>query len=83
MNIGTLVISATANPKPGKLPYFGLVISPVTSGVHLSQTITWTQSGKRYSLLSNHVTLAASLKKGTIKGTLLPGNTKATGTFSC
>jgi hypothetical protein len=83
VNIGTLAISKTANAKPGKLPYFGVVITPGDSGVHLSQAVSWISGGKRYSVLSNRVTLAASLKKGTFKGTLLPGGGKVEGTFNC
>jgi hypothetical protein len=83
VNIGTLAISATANSKPGKLPYFGLVIAPGDSGVHLSQAVSWVSGGKRYSVLSNQVTLAASRKKGSFTGKLLPGGSTVKGTFSC
>jgi hypothetical protein len=83
LNIGTIVINPVANAKPGKLPYFGMTVTPGDSGVHLSQALSWVSSGKRYSVYANSVTLKTGLKKGSFNGHALPGGGKVTGTFTC
>jgi hypothetical protein len=83
VNIGTIVISAVANAKPGSAPYFGLTVTPATSGVHVGQTLSWISGGKRYGVVSDRIKLKGGLKSGSFTGTALPGGGKVTGTFSC
>jgi hypothetical protein len=82
VNIGTLVVNAVANAKPGPSSYFGLTLTPATSGTHLKQTLVWTSGGKRYSVLNNSVTLKEGLRSGSFSGLSLTGQ-KVTGTFTC
>jgi hypothetical protein len=83
VNIGTVVTDPVANAKPAKVPYFGLTVAPGVSGVHIGQAITWVSGGKRYSVFNNTATLAKGFKTGSFKGTLYPGGSKVSGTFSC
>jgi hypothetical protein len=82
VNIGTIMNSKVANAKPGPLPYFGIALTPVGTGVHLRQALTWIAGGKRYSVLGNQITLKKDLMSGTFKGRALGGQ-KVTGTFTC
>jgi hypothetical protein len=82
VNIGTLLIHRVAGAKPGPSAYFGVTITPPTTGTHLKQSLTWTSGGKAYSVLGNQVTLAAGRTHGRFSGRSLGGQ-KVTGTFSC
>jgi hypothetical protein len=82
VNIGTLLVHRVAGAKPGPSSYFGLTLTPPTTGTHLKQTLVWTTGGKAYSVLGNQVTLKVGRKGGTFIGKSLNGK-KVTGTFSC
>ncbi len=40
INIGTIVINPVANAKPATVPYFGMAVTPASTGVHLGQAIS-------------------------------------------
>jgi hypothetical protein len=83
INIGTIVINPVANAKPASVPYFGMAVTPASSGVHLGQTLSWVSGGKRYGVMASTIKLKAGFKSGTFSGTALPGGAKVKGTFTC
>jgi hypothetical protein len=83
LNIGTIVINNVANSKPGPLPYFGIVVTPADTGVHLQQVLSWVSGGKRTSVANNRIALKKGVKSGSFSGTSVPGGKKVSGTFSC
>jgi hypothetical protein len=82
VNIGTVVNNKLANAKPGPLPYFNIALTPATTGVHLTQGLTWIFGGKRYSPISNKITIDQGLKSGSFTGKSI-GGAKVKGTFTC
>jgi hypothetical protein len=82
INIGTLVTNSVAGAKPGPTTYFGVTVTPPSKGVHLKQALGWTSGGKRYSVLSNQITVKAGLKSGSFTGVAI-GGAKVSGSFSC
>jgi hypothetical protein len=82
VNIGTLVVHRTATASPGPTAYFGITLTPASTGVHLTQALSWTFGGKAYSVLANRITVNKGFRGGSFTGKSLTGQ-KITGTFTC
>lgn len=82
VNIGTVVNNKLPTAKPGPLPYFNIALTPASTGVHLTQGLTWISGGKRYSPISNRITIDQGLKSGSFTGKAI-GGAKVKGTFTC
>jgi hypothetical protein len=82
VNIGTVVNNKLATAKPGPLPYFNISLTPASTGVHLTQGLTWIVGGKRYAPIGNKITINQGLKSGYFSGRAV-GGAKITGTFIC
>jgi hypothetical protein len=82
VNIGTVVNNKVATAKPGPLPYFNISLTPASTGVHLTQGLTWIVGGKRYAPIGNKITINQGLKSGYFSGRAV-GGAKITGTFIC
>jgi hypothetical protein len=82
VNIGTVVNNKLATAKPGPLPYFNIALTPASTGVHLTQGLTWIVGGKRYAPLANKITINEGLKSGSFSGKAI-GGAKVKGTFTC
>ena len=82
VNIGTVVNNKLPTAKPGPLPYFNISLTPASTGVHLTQGLTWIFGGKRYAPIGNKITINQGLKSGYFSGRAA-GGAKMTGTFIC
>jgi hypothetical protein len=82
VNIGTVVNNKLATAKPGPLSYFNIALTPASTGVHLTQGLTWISGGKRYAVIGNKITINQGLKSGSFSGRAISG-AKISGTFTC
>ena len=82
VNIGTLVVHRTANAPAGTTAYFGITLTPASTGVHLTQALSWTFGGKAYSVVANRITVNKGFHGGSFTGKSMTGQ-KVTGTFTC